>query len=63
MTIIGLIVAIVVISLVIWLVQQYVPQPAKMIITVVLVLVVCVWLLSVSGILPAGPIFGRGGLR
>ena len=62
MTIVGLIVALVVISLVIWLVQTYIPQPAKMIVTVVLVLVVCVWLLSVSGILPDGPIFGHGKL-
>ena len=42
----ALLIAVVVISLVIWLVQQYVPQPGKTIITVVLVLIVCIVLLD-----------------
>jgi hypothetical protein len=47
-----------VVSLVIWLVQSYVPQPGKTIITVVLVLVVCIVLLDKF----AAPLLGHGKL-
>jgi hypothetical protein len=63
-TLVGLLVTVVVLSLILWLVQTYIPQPAKMIITVVLVLIVVVWLLDATGILSGGrPLFGGGRLR
>lgn len=51
----ALLIAIVVISLVIWLVQTYLPQPAKTIVTVVLVVLVCITLLDRF----AGPLLGH----
>jgi hypothetical protein len=58
MNIEALLIAVVVVSLVIWLVQSYVPQPGKTIITVVLVLVVCIVLLDKF----AAPLLGHGKL-
>jgi hypothetical protein len=62
-SLVGLLVAVVVLSLIIWLVQTYIPQPAKMIITIVLVLIVIIWLLDATGILSGGNVFGHGHLR
>jgi hypothetical protein len=42
----ALLIAILVVSLVIWLIQTYLPQPAKTILTVVLVAIVCIALLD-----------------
>jgi len=52
MDIISLLVVLVVIGLVWWLLTTYVPmpQPVRMIVTVIGVLILCVWLLSLVGI-------------
>lgn len=52
MDIISLVVVLVVVGLVWWLITTYVPLPApvKTVITVLAVLVLCVWLLQFAGI-------------
>lgn len=52
MDIIQVLVVLVVVGVVLWLIQTYVPmaQPIRTIITIVVVLFLCVWLLSVFGI-------------
>jgi len=52
MDIISLLVVLVVIGLVWWLLTTYVPmpQPVRMIVTVIGVLILCVWLLSLVGV-------------
>lgn len=59
MTIIGLLVALVIIGLLLWLLNTYVPMapPIKTIINVVVILIVVLWLLQVFGLLTAtGPV-------
>jgi len=52
MDLISIIVVLVVVGVILWLVQTYIPMPApiKTIITVVVVLFLCVWLLRLFGI-------------
>jgi hypothetical protein len=52
MNIIQVLVVLVVVGLLLWLVQTYIPmaQPIRTVITVVVVLLVCLWLLSLFGI-------------
>lgn len=52
MDIISLLVVLVVVGLVWWLITTYVPLPApiKTVITVIAVLVLCIWLLQFAGI-------------
>jgi hypothetical protein len=59
MDIISLLVVLVVVGLVWWLITNYVPMPApiKTVITVVAVLILCIWLLQWAGI--GGLHFGR----
>jgi hypothetical protein len=49
---IGVIVVLVVVGVVLWLIQTYVPMapPIKVVITVVVVLCVCLWLLGIFGV-------------
>ncbi len=53
MTIIGLIVALVIFGLIMWLVNTYIPMdpPIKAVLNVVVVLVLIVWLVSALGLL------------
>lgn len=53
MPIINVIVTLVVIGLILWLVNKFIPmaEPIKTILNVVVVVCVCVWLLEVFGIL------------
>jgi uncharacterized membrane protein len=52
MDIIQVLVVLVVVGVVLWLVQTYIPMapPIKSIITIVVVLFLCIWLLGVFGI-------------
>jgi uncharacterized membrane protein (Fun14 family) len=54
MSLISLVVLLVVIGVLLWLVNTYIPmQPAmKRIVNIVVIVVVCIWLLSLFGILP-----------
>jgi hypothetical protein len=56
MTIISLIITLVVIGVLLWLVNTYIPMDGKIkqILNVVVLIVVVLWLLSVFGILPVG---------
>jgi hypothetical protein len=53
MSLIGLIVALVVVGLVLWLVNTYIPMDSKIknILNVVVIIVVALWLLQVFGLL------------
>ena len=52
MDLISIIVVLVVVGVILWLVQTYIPMPApiKTVITVVVVLFLCIWLLRLFGI-------------
>lgn len=51
--IVSIIVTLVVIGVILWLVQTYIPMapPIKNVITIVVVLLVCIWLLNVFGVM------------
>lgn len=53
MSLIGMIVALVVVGVILWLINSYVPmaQPIKTILNVVVVIIVILWLLAAFGIL------------
>jgi len=61
MTIIGLLVVLVVIGVVLYLINSLIPMDPKIrtIINVVVVLFVCIWLLSATGILGSSISFGH----
>lgn len=52
MSLISIVVVLIIVGVVLWLVNTYIPMapPIKTVITVVVVLVLCLWLLSVFGI-------------
>ena len=52
MDIIHVLVVLVVVGVILWLIQTYIPMaaPIKTVITVVVVLLLCLWLLSLFGI-------------
>ncbi len=52
MDLISIIVVLVVVGVILWLVQTYIPMaaPIKTIITIVVVLFLCIWLLRIFGI-------------
>jgi len=54
MSLISLIVTLIVVGVLLWLVQRYIPMDAtiKRIITIVVIVAVCIWLLSLLGLLP-----------
>jgi len=54
MTLLGLVVTLIVIGVLLWLVNAYIPMDAKIknILNIVVVIVVVLWLLSVFGLLP-----------
>lgn len=54
MSLISLVVVLIVVGVLLWLVNTYIPlEPTmKKIINIVVIIVVCLWLLSVFGILP-----------
>lgn len=54
MTLISLIVVLIVVGVLLWLVNTYIPMEPTMkkIVNVVVIVAVCLWLLSVFGILP-----------
>lgn len=54
MSLISLIVVLIVVGVLLWLVNTYIPmqETMKKIINIVVIIVVCLWLLSVFGILP-----------
>ena len=58
---ISILVTLVVVGVVIWLVQTYIPLPApiKTVITVLLVLILCIWLLQVTGVIGGGSHLGN----
>jgi len=58
MPIIQLLVLIVVIGVILYLVNTYVPMaaPIKTILNIVVILFLCIWLLSVFGLLPGGTV-------
>lgn len=65
MSIIGLLVALILIGLVFWAVRALgaafgIPQPVITVITVVLVIIVVLWLLQSLGVLSGGPILRLG---
>lgn len=53
MPIVSIIVTIVIVGLILWLVQTYIPMapPIKTVLTVVVVLLLCLWLASTFGLL------------
>ncbi len=60
MSLFGIIAVLVVIGVVLWLIQTYIPMaaPIKTVLTVVVVIFLCIWLLSLFGI--GDIIVGRG---
>ncbi len=54
MSLISLIVVLIVIGVLLWLVNTYIPMDPKIktILNIVVVIVVCLWLLSLVGVLP-----------
>ena len=61
MTLIGLLFALVVVGILLYCVNQFVPMDAKIktIINIIVVLAVVFWLLQAFGLLSGGPILGR----
>lgn len=59
MSLIGILIVLVVVGVCLYLVQTYVPMapPIKTIVTVVVVLVLCLWLLSAFGVIDGGSVF------
>jgi len=57
---IQIVVILIVVGVLLWLVETYIPMaaPFKTIIRVVVVVAVCIWLLQLSGILGGGPFLG-----
>lgn len=55
MSLIGLLITLIVVGVILWLVNTYVPMDSKIksIMNAVVVIVVILWLLSVFGVLPA----------
>jgi hypothetical protein len=55
MSILQVLVALIVVGVILWLVNTYIPMDAviKRIFTIVVILLVCLWLLSIFGILPS----------
>ena len=53
MPIVNILVTLVIVGVVLWLITTYIPMapPIKTVLTIVVVLVLCVWLLNVFGIL------------
>lgn len=60
MGLIQIVVVLIVVGVLLWLVQTYIPMaaPIKTIITIVVILFVCIWLLSAFGLLSGGPYLG-----
>lgn len=56
MSLIGILVTLIIIGVLLWLVETYIPMapPIKTVIRVVVILVLCLWLLQVFGVL--GPL-------
>jgi len=54
MSLVSLVVILIVVGVLLWLVNTYIPMEAtiKRIINIVVIMAVCIWLLSVFGILP-----------
>lgn len=54
MSLLSLVVLLVVIGVILWLVNAYIPMEATMkkIVNIVVIVVVCLWLLTVFGLLP-----------
>lgn len=52
MSLVNILIVLVIVGVVLWLVNTYIPMapPIKTVITVVVVLVLCLWLLSLFGI-------------
>lgn len=65
MSLIGVLIVLVIVGVCLYLVQTYIPmaQPIKTVITVVVVLVLCVWLLSAFGIIDGSTFNSRTHLR
>jgi len=60
MGLIQIVVVLIVIGVLLWLVNTYIPMaaPIKTIINIVVVVFVCLWLLSAFGLLSGGPYLG-----
>jgi hypothetical protein len=58
MTLIGLIVTLVVVGLLLWLINQFIPMDPKIktILNIVVLVAVVLWLLSAFGLLTGGPL-------
>lgn len=56
MSLIGLVITLIIVGVLLWLINTYIPmaEPIKTIINVVVVLVVCLWLLQSFGVLGVG---------
>jgi len=54
MSLVSVVVLLVVVGVLLWLVQKYIPMDAtiKKIVTIVVIVAVCIWLLSLFGLLP-----------
>jgi hypothetical protein len=55
MSVLQVLVALIVVGVILWLVNTYIPMDAviKRIFTIVVIILVCLWLLSVVGLLPS----------
>jgi uncharacterized membrane protein len=53
---ISILITLVVVGVVIWLIQTYIPlpPPIKVVLTVLLVLFLCIWLLQSTGVISGG---------
>jgi hypothetical protein len=54
MSLVSLVIVLIVVGVLLWLVNTYIPMDAtiKKIVNIVVIVAVCIWLLSVFGILP-----------
>jgi hypothetical protein len=62
---IQIVVVLIVIGVLLWLVNTYIPMasPIKTIINALVILFVCLWLLNAFGLLSGGPYIGNGNGR
>jgi hypothetical protein len=65
MSIVGIVVVLVVVGVLLYVVQSVIPMAPQIrtLITVVVILAVCLWLLQAFGLLGGGPVFGNGYYR
>lgn len=62
MPLLNLVIVLIVIGVLMWLVNKYIPmaEPYRTIINILVIVVICIWLLQTLGIWGSGPWIGPG---